>query len=246
MTPEVMHGLRGVGLRGVMISLDGQDPAAHDRIKGREGAFAEAVAALGACRDAGLAVGVNCLIGPSLLDPAALEGFVRWAGARGAHFVSLNTPHPVAGDDSLQPLPVTDLLRVERMAAATRRGCAWRGQPLAYSPDAWEALRGCVGGQEFVYVSPRGELMACPFLRDTVGRVQDTPVADLLRAVCGRRAGCRVCRSLAGRPGAVGGPGGERGALTTPQALEPPGSSLLRLSHQAFPSRASSFFTSAM
>jgi MoaA/NifB/PqqE/SkfB family radical SAM enzyme len=118
-------------------------------------------------------------------------------GARGAHFVSLNTPHPVASDDSLQPLPVDDLLRIERMAAGTRRGRAWRGQPLAYSPDAWEALRGCVGGQEFVYVSPQGELMACPFLRDPVGRVQDTPVADLLRAVRGQRAGCRVCRSLA-------------------------------------------------
>jgi MoaA/NifB/PqqE/SkfB family radical SAM enzyme len=196
MTPDRMSELRAAGLRGVMISLDGQDAAAHDRVKGRPGAFAEAVAALGACRDAGLVVGVNCLIGPALLERAALEDFVRWAGGRGAHFVSLNTPHPVAGDDSLRPLPVADLLAVERLAAATRRGSAWRGQPLAYSPDAWEALRGCVGGQEFVYVSPRGELMACPFLRDGVGRVQDTPVADLLRVVRGRRAGCRVCQSL--------------------------------------------------
>lgn len=194
---DVMAGLRAAGLRGVMISLDGQDRAVHDRVKGRAGAFDEAVQAIGVCRAAGLVVGVNCLIGTALLEQPALEAFVRWAGARGAHFVSLNTPHPVAGDDSLQPLPVADLLRVERVAALTRRGRAWRGQPLAFSPDAWEALRGCVGGQEFVYVSPRGELMACPFLRDSVGRVQDTPVAELLRAVRGQRAGCRVCRSLA-------------------------------------------------
>lgn len=193
-----MDELAAAGLRGVMLSLDGADREAHDRVKGRPGAFDQACAAIGACRDAGLVVGVNAVLGPALLDRGALERFVAWTGDLGAHFVSLNSPHPVAGDDSLAPLPVEDLLQVERRARALRRDARWRDRPLAYSPDAWEALRGCVGGQEFVYVSPRGELMACPFLRDSVGNVLDQPVEALLRAVRGQRAGCRVCRSLSG------------------------------------------------
>jgi MoaA/NifB/PqqE/SkfB family radical SAM enzyme len=194
-----MEALAAAGLRGVMISLDGMDREVHDRVKGASGAFDQACAAVGVCRAAGLVVGLNTVVGPALLARADLERFLAWAGDLGAHFVSLNSPHPVAGDDSLQPLPVEDLLRLDRWARATRRGRAWHDRPLAFSPDAWEALRGCVGGQEFVYVSPRGELMACPFLRDAVGDVRHEPVVELLRRVRGQRAGCRVCRSLAGR-----------------------------------------------
>ncbi len=202
MDAATMGALARAGLRGVMISIDGPDPAAHDAVKGGEGAWARACEALGVCRAAGLVVGVNCMLGPALLERAALEGFLDRVGALGAHFVSLNSPHPVAEGDGLRPMPVAQLLQVERLASATRRSRAWSTRPLAYSPDAWEALRGCVGGQEFVYVSPTGELMSCPFLRDAIGSIQERPLAELLPELRGRRAGCQVCRSLAAARGA--------------------------------------------
>ncbi len=70
--------------------------------------------------------------------------------------------------------------------------------PLAYFPDAWEALRGCVGGREFVYVDPRSQFLACPFLSEAAGSVDDEPVADLLGRLRERRppAGCSVARQL--------------------------------------------------
>jgi MoaA/NifB/PqqE/SkfB family radical SAM enzyme len=194
---RVVTSLAAAGLAGVMISIDGLDEQAHDAVKGQPGAYAQACRALGLCRDAGLVVGVNAMLGPALLERAGLEGFLARMGQLGAHFVSLNSPHPVAGDDSLEAMPVQTLLAVERLAAATRRDPAWASRPLAYSPDAWEALRGCVGGQEFVYIGPLGDLMSCPFLRDSNGRVQDGPIGPLLRDIRGRRAGCQVCQSLA-------------------------------------------------
>ena len=196
MEPGVMGGLAAAGLRGVMISIDGLDAEAHDAVKGQPGAWAQACRALGICRDLGLLVGVNAMIGPALLEPGAMEAFVQRLGELGAQFVSLNSPHPVAGDDSLEPLPVPDLLAIEARAAATRRDASWRARPLAYSPDAWEARRGCVGGQEFVYISPTGELMSCPFLRDGIGDIRQRPLGELLREIRGQRAGCQVCRSL--------------------------------------------------
>jgi MoaA/NifB/PqqE/SkfB family radical SAM enzyme len=196
MEPGVMGELATAGLRGVMISIDGLDAQAHDAVKGQAGAWDQACRALGICRDLGLLVGVNAMIGPALLAPGAMEAFVLRLGDLGAQFVSLNSPHPVAGDDSLEPLPVADLLAIEARAAATRRDPAWGARPLAYSPDAWEARRGCVGGQEFVYISPTGQLMSCPFLRDGIGDIRQRPLADLLGEIRGQRAGCRVCRSL--------------------------------------------------
>jgi MoaA/NifB/PqqE/SkfB family radical SAM enzyme len=196
MEPGVMGSLASAGLRGVMISIDGLDAAAHDEVKGQPGAWAQACRALSICRDLGLLVGVNAMIGPALLEPGAMEAFVQRLGELGAQFVSLNSPHPVAGDDSLEPLPVDDLMAIEARAAATRRDPTWRTHPLAYSPDAWEALRGCVGGQEFVYISPTGQLMSCPFLRDGIGDIRERPLAELLTEIRGQRAGCQVCRSL--------------------------------------------------
>lgn len=196
MEPGVMGALATQGLRGVMISIDGMDEQAHDTIKGELGAWARACHALDTCRKAGLVVGVNCMVGSTLLEPGALEAFVIHMGELGAHFVSLNSPHPVADNDSLEPLPVAALLRIEARAAATRRDPAWRHRPLAYSPDAWEAKRGCVGGQEFVYISPTGQVMSCPFLRDGIGDVRQRPLGELLREIRGERAGCKVCRGM--------------------------------------------------
>ncbi len=198
MHPGVMGQLAAQGLRGVMISIDGLDPAKHDAIKGRPGAWDEACRALSVCRKLGLVVGVNAMVGPELLTPGGIEGFVTRLGELGAQFVSLNSPHPVEGDDSLQPLPVGELLRIEERAAATRRDPSWRGRPLAYSPDAWEAKRGCVGGQEFVYISPTGQVMSCPFLRDSAGDILQRPLREILPEIRGARAGCAVCASLKG------------------------------------------------
>jgi len=197
MSPGVMGDLAARGLRGVMISMDGLDADAHDAIKGRAGSWEEAAAAMTTCARLGLVVGVNCMVGPSLLAPGRLEAFTIRMGELGAHFVSLNSPHPVAGDDSLEPLPVGELLRIEQRAAATRRDPGWRARPLAYSPDAWEAKRGCVGGQEFVYISPTGAVMSCPFLRDAAGDIRQRPLREILPEVRGARAGCQVCKSLA-------------------------------------------------
>ncbi len=201
MAPGTMGRLATEGLRGVMLSIDGLDAAKHDTVKGREGSWAEACRALKVCRDVGLVVGVNAMIGPELLAPGGLERFVIRLGELGAQFVSLNSPHPVAGDDSLTPLPVEELLEIERRAAATRRDPAWRDRPLAYSPDAWEAKRGCVGGQEFVYVSPTGQVMSCPFLRDAAGDIRQRPLREILPELRGVRAGCQVCQSLKGARG---------------------------------------------
>jgi len=197
MGPGVMGELATQGLRGVMISIDGLDEAAHDAVKGREGCWAEACRAIATCRDVGLVVGVNCMVGSTLLEPGRLEEFTIHMGEVGAHFVSLNSPHPVADDDSLVPLPVGELLRIEQRAAVTRNDPAWRHRPLAYSPDAWEAKRGCVGGQEFIYISPTGQVMSCPFLRDSAGDIRQRPLREILPEVRGARAGCKVCQNLA-------------------------------------------------
>ena len=54
----VADRLAELGLRYVGISLDGA-PAKHDRLRGKKGAFAQSVAAIGRCRERGIKVGVR-------------------------------------------------------------------------------------------------------------------------------------------------------------------------------------------
>lgn len=58
LTPELVAAFRGIGLSYVGISLDGREET-HDRFRGREGAFAEALRGIRLCRDGGVKVGIR-------------------------------------------------------------------------------------------------------------------------------------------------------------------------------------------
>jgi len=177
---EVLGGLRDQGLSGVIVSLDGRDPDTVARSKGRPEAFDVAVSALRAAVQEGLLASVDCMVGADILDSEGFARYLEFVGSLGVHFVNFFPAHPsggaaVHGRFGLTPGQVS---RLESLMARNNRGS--RPGPLTWSAAVWEAPRGCVGGRQFVYVNPLGQVRACPFLPRSVGDIVEGRLRDIL------------------------------------------------------------------
>lgn len=76
-TGEIAAELRKIGLSYVGVSLDGLEKT-HDRFRGKKGAFAEAIAGIRNCREAGIKVGIRFTVNKhNLADVAAMFDLLR-------------------------------------------------------------------------------------------------------------------------------------------------------------------------
>ena len=194
MDRETLEELRDLGLRGVVISLDASDPAVAVRSKGHPDAFDNAISAIRAAHEAGLVVSVDTMVpaGSPLLEQAGYDDFLDFLTGHGVHFLNLFPPHPTGGAEA-HDLPALTADDVHQLEALMTTSNARRGrQPLAYAAVVWEFRRGCVGGQQFIYVGPKGEVRACPFLRSSVGNIAEQSMAAALTRLRGQgeQVGC--------------------------------------------------------
>jgi MoaA/NifB/PqqE/SkfB family radical SAM enzyme len=191
---DLLRRMKAQGLRGLVISLDSSDPAAAIRSKGHPEAFDNAIRAIQAAHEAGLIVSVDTMVpaGSPLLEEQGYQAFLDFLEGHGVHFLNLFPPHPTgaAQEHHLPALPAEDIHRLEALMNASNRRPG--GHPLAYAAVVWEFSRGCVGGQQFIYIDPQGEVRACPFLRRSAGNIQDESLAAVLTRLRGQgeQLGC--------------------------------------------------------
>ncbi len=200
MSGERLARLQTLGLRGVLISLDSRHKDRCVSSKGHPEAFDKAVSAIRTASELGLLVGVNAVAGRDLLQEDEFAAMLRFLGDLGAHWLNCYSPHPVpsAGDDALRSFDHSEFLQLGELTRASQRGAAFRDTPLAYYPDAWEALRGCLGGSSFVYMDPTGAVTACPFIEQVAGNVLEEEIGSIVARMRSeeRPAGCSVCASF--------------------------------------------------
>ena len=188
-----LNAFRKLGLRGVMISLDAVQPGYINNLKGK-GAFEAAVGAIKAAHDAELLVVADCVINRSLLTDDNFAGYTAFAGALGVNFINCYVPRTPEKypDDALQPFSVDELKRVGALAKQNQIAKSNVNQPIAYSPDIFEAKRGCLGGKLFFYISPDGSVKACPFQKTVLGNINNQSLTEIIQSY--DKDGCReVC-----------------------------------------------------
>jgi MoaA/NifB/PqqE/SkfB family radical SAM enzyme len=192
MDRAALEALLPYNVVGVVVSLDSRREDRVREAKGHPDAFAHALAAIRAAREVGLLVGVDCIATTEILED--FEAYVDFLSGLEVHFVNFLAPHRVGGVEKLGfPVITTDQFKVlEALMQASNRGRVHRGRPIAYSPMVWEHSRGCVAGQQFVYVDPLGNVRPCPFLQETAGNIRDTPLSEIVSRVHagGERRGC--------------------------------------------------------
>ena len=165
LTPEVVRRGKEAGLMSVSVSVDGLE-ATHDALRGVQGSFASAMAALENLRAEGMRYSANTQIGRASLKeiPAVFERLVE-AGIR-AWQVQLTVAMGRAADEPDLLLEPYQMLEVMPMLARIKRRAdeaqvqLWPGNNIGYFGPYETKLRGML---------PRGHLASCGAGRSTLG-----------------------------------------------------------------------------
>lgn len=212
LTADRARALRDRGLFAAGVSLDSEDEAEHDRLRGRPGAFRAALGALRAAGEAGLYPYVVSVATREFLEPDRFRRFVRFVEGAGAREIHLLEPAPAGRLAGRSDVVLGDaerdlLLRYQREAAAREEG------PVVSSFAYLEAdgAFGCGAGLTHLYIDGSGEVCPCNLVPLSFGSVEREGLKAALERM-GRifrlpRTGC-VGRLVARHvpPGAVPAP----------------------------------------
>jgi radical SAM protein with 4Fe4S-binding SPASM domain len=196
MTPEVARAARDAGVQSLSISIDGAADT-HDRLRGRRGAHARALAALRTARSLGLAVAVNTQI--NRLNLAELSEVAEQVLAHGCHGwqMQITVPAGRAADEPeilLQPHDLLELFPIlaELELRLTAAGVKFLpGNNIGYFGPYERRFRGrlrcasnasCSAGRSVIGIEANGDIKGCPSLptRGWVGgNVRDHRLQDI-------------------------------------------------------------------
>lgn len=179
---EKLAVLKDLGLKGVMISLDSINAEHINSVKGTPKAFSYATDAIKAANETGLFVAIDSVFGKTLLQEKEFKKYVEFAGQQGAHFINCYSPrqmHHVLNDE-YGSFNLTDFSQLESLTTKNQKSSDYKNLPITYSPDLWEAKRGCVGGKLFIYIDPAGNVKPCPFIGKSFGNITESGISQIL------------------------------------------------------------------
>lgn len=196
MTAERARAAKAAGLTSVSVSIDGLEQT-HDRLRGVEGSFGRALAAMDAVREAGLIVTCNTQINrltledlPELLETIARHGAKSWQ-------LQMTVPMGSAADEPEVLLQPYDLLELFPVLGALQPRAAelgilvWPGNNVGYFGPYEDQLRGpsvlghtasCGAGRMILGIEADGSIKGCPSLPTrpwTGGNIRDASLRDI-------------------------------------------------------------------
>ncbi|MBX7194892.1 MAG: radical SAM protein [Sandaracinaceae bacterium] len=196
LTPERCKAAAEAGLQSVSVSIDG-DEATHDRLRGVEGSYRAALAAIANLRAAGIKVSVNTQI--NRLSMPFLGDVLELMGALKCHSwqIQLTVAMGRAADEPEVLLQPYDLLELFPLLAKLKARCdelgvrMWPGNNLGYFGPYESVLRGnmprghmysCGAGRSTLGIEADGSIKGCPSLPTdawTGGNIRDASLKDV-------------------------------------------------------------------
>ena len=196
LTEERAREAKAAGLESVSISIDGLE-ATHDRLRGVEGSFRSAFAALGNLTRAGIRVACNTQINrltmpelPELLERIAAAGIHSWQ-------IQLTVPMGRAADEPEVLLQPYDLLELFPLLARLKQRMQelgvrlWPGNNIGYFGPYESLFKGgmprghmasCGAGRSTLGIEADGAIKGCPSLPTeawTGGNIRDASLRDI-------------------------------------------------------------------
>jgi radical SAM protein with 4Fe4S-binding SPASM domain len=184
---DIAVKLRDAGIRAVAISLDSKEPATHDALRGVNGVWERAVAAIAHCREAGIGVQINMTVLRSAISD--VEGVTGLGESLGVRDYQLFFPVPAgrarqAGTGSpeeYEELIRQVLTRYRDSGLNIRPTCAPQfrriAEGLGIKNPAWG--RGCLAGITYCRIFANGDVTPCPYLPVSAGNVRTTPFLEI-------------------------------------------------------------------
>ncbi len=185
---EAARRLKEAGLMAAGISLDSLDPAKHDKLRAKEGAWQEAVRGMEACKRAGLAFQIHTTVMDwNEGEVTDLMDFAVEIGAR-AHHIFFLVPTgrgEEIKDMALDRQSYEDVLKrimnkAKEVPIEVKPTCAPQFIRVASQVGHEQRFRkGCLAGITYCIISPKGDVQPCAYLKMEIGNVREKPFDEI-------------------------------------------------------------------
>jgi MoaA/NifB/PqqE/SkfB family radical SAM enzyme/protein-L-isoaspartate O-methyltransferase len=181
LTAERARRLQAAGVFGTGISLDSDNEAEHDHLRGRKGAFRIALDALNTSGNAGLYPYIVAMARRELLEPGRFFSFLRFAQDQGALEVHLLEPSltgNLAGRDdaALNSAARRTIVEYQHRVADDESLPILSSFTYLEGPEAF----GCGAGLTHFYIDGSGEVCPCNLVPCSFGNIAEQPLEPIL------------------------------------------------------------------
>ncbi len=178
-TPSRARLLKDAGLSAAAVGLDDVRPAREDALRGYQGAFNEAVAALRAFQDAGVFTYLNLCLSRDLIRAGDLPAYMDMARDLGVGAVRFLEPRPTGGycgESAAELFPAGDRATATEIFTRVNSEPRYRRHPFISYEAFYEAPErlGCrMGGHSLLYIDSDGNVNPCVFLPVRFGNIRE-------------------------------------------------------------------------
>lgn len=170
LSEERARELKAAGLYASRISLDSPFEAEHDRIRGREGAYRDAIAGIKNAETAGILTDMFVVVSPHNID--YLEEFYNLAADLEMHELSIYEIVAVGRwldheDEVITEKDVSRLERFHKSMNSRPEGPRVTALPYFMGPS----LFGCFAGKRWIHIASDGEVMPCAYTPLSFGNI---------------------------------------------------------------------------
>jgi MoaA/NifB/PqqE/SkfB family radical SAM enzyme len=184
--------LKSAGLTGVVISLDHYIPGMHNRFRGSGKSFERAVDATRNAIDAGLVTAISLCATNTFVNAENLHAYAEMARKLGVSYIQILEPRAVGHYRGREVELTRDKEQLlEDFFTRMNHDKAFAGYPVVLYHGYYQRRIGCFSaGSRHVYMDAEGNLMDCPFCRNTGGNVLyhdlENSIRELKEKGCGR------------------------------------------------------------
>lgn len=182
LSESMAHALKTAGMYAVRISIDGADAKEHDRMRGRTGAFDDAMTGIQNALDAELLVDMFVVVSPANID--SLDDFYSLACDLGVHEVSLYEIIAVGRwmdheDEVITSKDAVGLKNFQKRINRQSDGPRVTAFPYFMGPD----LFGCFAGRRWMHVTAAGDVLPCAYTPLSFGNVCEEPLGEIWKRI---------------------------------------------------------------
>lgn len=180
LSKERACSMKKAGLYAVRVSIDSPYPKEHDRFRGREGAFNDALSGIKNALFGGLLVDLFMVTSPMNIDD--LEDAYSLAAELGAHELSLYEIVAVGRwsshlDDVLSKGDIDRLSRFHEEKNQLPEGPRVTALPRLLGPEMF----GCFAGRRWLHVDASGDVLPCAYMPISFGNVRERGLKEIWR-----------------------------------------------------------------
>lgn len=197
LTEELVQSLKRAGLYAVRVSIDSPHPKEHDRFRGREGAFSDALSGIKNALAGGLMTDLFMVASPMNIDD--LEDAYNLAAELSVHELSLYEIVAVGRwsthlDEVLSKGDIDRLSRFHEEKNRLPEGPRVSAFPRLLGPEMF----GCFAGRRWLHIEASGDVLPCAYMPISFGNVREKSLKEIWRDMGrdrwmkGKPAGCMM------------------------------------------------------